>query len=309
MFDLFDYMPEAASEWAERVDWINNFITSVSVFCILSITAVMVIFAIKYRRTSDNQETAYITHNGALETVWTVIPSVVSIFVFYYGFTVYRDMRTAPASAIEITVQAFQWGWNFQYSTGKTSSSDVVVPVNQPVRFVMRSKDVNHSFFIPAMRVKEDVLGSMYTFIWFTPTKLGEYPIFCAEYCGLSHFNMRATLRVVSMEEYNDFINDRREKELTPAEMGAAKFTEKACNSCHSLDGSPLVGPTLKGIFNREEELADGTKITVDENYLRESILNPQAKIVKGFAPAMPAFEGQLSEDELQNLITYLKTL
>lgn len=309
MFDYSSFMPEQASSWSADVDWLNAFITNVSIFCILGITGVMLYFGVKYRRRSENQETAYITHSASLETVWTLIPTLVCMFVFYKGYVTYHEMRNPPAHSIEVAVQGFQWGWNFQYSTGKKSASELVVPVGQPVRLVMKSQDVNHSFFIPVMRVKEDLVASMYTYLWFTPTKVGEFPIFCAEYCGLTHYNMRATLRVVSNEEYQDFINDRRAQELTPQDKGLAKMKELACISCHSLDGSPLVGPTFKGVWGKSEELVDGSKVNVDENYVRESILNPNAKIVKGFAPAMPAFEGRANDEDIGNIIAYLKTV
>ena len=309
MFDYSSIMPEQASSWAAEVDWLNAFITDVAIFCIFAITGVMLYFGVKYRRRSEDQETAYITHSAPLETVWTLVPTLVCIFVFYKGFVTYHEMRNPPASSIEVAVQARQWAWNFLYSTGKTAGSELVVPIGQPVRLVMKSQDVNHSFFIPAMRVKEDVVASMYTYMWFTPTKLGEFPVFCAEYCGDAHYNMQATLRVVTNEEYQDYINDRRAQDLSPEEKGLAKMKEFACFSCHSIDGSPAVGPSYKGLWGKTEDMADGSKVTVDENYFRESVLNPNAKIVKGFAPAMPAFEGRATDEDIGNMIAYLKTL
>ncbi|HMO16908.1 MAG TPA: cytochrome c oxidase subunit II [Oligoflexia bacterium] len=305
---LFDYMPEQASSWAADVDFINNFITIVSVFCIVGITLVMLYFAWKYRRKSENQQVAYITHNVTLETLWTVIPTLVVIFTFYYGFIVYYEMRTPPVGAMEINVQGYSWGWDFQYANGKRTSGDLVVPVGEPVKLVMTSRDVIHSFFIPAMRVKEDVYQGNYSYLWFNPTKMGEYHIFCTEYCGTGHSQMGRKLKVVSKEEFQDFLNDRNAVELSPLELGAKLYKEKACITCHSLDGSRLVGPSFQGLFDKKShEMESGLKVDVDENYVRESILNPAAKIVKGYPNAMPAFEGQLSEDEIAGLIAFLK--
>jgi cytochrome c oxidase subunit II len=305
---IFDFMPEKASSWAHRVDFINNLITIISVFCIISITLVMIYFAWKYRKKSEDQKTAYITHNATIETVWTVIPTLVVIFTFYYGYIVYHEMRNPPVGATEIFVQGYTWGWDFQYPNGKRTSGDLVVPVGEPIKLIMTSRDVIHSFFIPAMRVKEDVYSGNYSYLWFQPTKIGEYHIFCTEYCGTGHSVMTRKLRVVSQEEYTDFLNDRAVEELSPLELGAQLYKQKACNTCHSLDGSKLIGPSFKGLYGKENrEMEDGSTVTADENYIRESILYPAAKIVKGYPNAMPAFEGQLSDDEIAALIAFIK--
>ncbi len=306
---FLDWMPEEASTWASQVDFVNNFITYVSAFCTIGITAVMLFFAYKYRRRSDNDQTAYITHNSTIEIVWTVIPTIICVFVFAAGFVIYKDMREPPANAIEINVTGRQWSWSYTYPNGKTADQDLVVPVNQPVKLIMKSNDVNHSFFIPALRVKEDVIASTYHYLWFTATKTGDFHIFCAEYCGKAHSGMTGTLRVVSQPQYEDFVNDRKAEELPPEELGKKLYAQKACVTCHSLDGSTLVGPTFKGLFGKTEELADGTSVTVDENYLRNSILYPNKQVVKGFAPAMPSFEGQIKDNELDGLIAYIKSV
>jgi cytochrome c oxidase subunit 2 len=302
-------MPQQASSWAWSVDWINNFITYVAAFCTVAITGAMLHFAYKYRRKGPNDKTEYITHDSTLETVWTVVPTIVCIFVGFCGFFVYKDMRTPPANPIEIQVTGQKWYWTYKYPNGKTADNDMVVPVNQPVRLIMKSRDVNHSFFIPAMRVKEDVIGSDYHYLWFLPTETGNFHIFCAEYCGKSHSKMTGTLRVVSASEYEDFINDRKKEELPPDELGKKLYASKACITCHSLDGSKVLGPSFKGLFGREEELTDGQKIKVDESYLRESILYSNKKIVKGFQPVMPSYEGQLKDEEIDGLIAYIKTI
>jgi cytochrome c oxidase subunit 2 len=204
---MLDMMPEQATSWAAQVDWINNFITYVSAFCTLAITGVMIIFAVRYRqKDGKDHETPYVTHNAVLESIWTVVPTLVCIFVFYYGLVVYQDMRNVPANALEVQVKGFQWRWEFLYPNGTKSTNELVVPVDTPIRLVMTSDDVLHSFFIPSMRTKEDVVPGKYSYLWFQPEKLGEYPIFCTEYCGLQHAKMLAQLRVVSNEQYQDYI-------------------------------------------------------------------------------------------------------
>jgi len=304
-----DWMPEEASTWAGQVDWINNFITYVSTFCTVAITAAMLYFAWKYRRRPGNEETAYITHNSTIEIVWTVVPTIICIFVFAAGFVVYKDMREPPANSIEINVTGRQWSWSYTYPNGKTADQDLVVPINQPVKLILKSTDVNHSFFIPVMRVKEDVMANAYHYMWFTPTLLGNFHIFCAEYCGKSHSAMTGTLRVVSQAEYEDFINERKAEDLPPEELGRKLYAQKACVTCHSLDGSTLVGPTFKGLFGKTETFTDGTTAVADENYIHESIVYSNKRIVKGFPPAMPAFEGQIKDKEVDALIAFIKSV
>ena len=311
---MFDFMPEQASSWAADVDFINNVITWISVASIIGITVVMLYFAFRYRRGEDQSKVAFIPHNTTLETVWTVVPSIICVVIFYFGFTTYREMRTPTANVAEVNVTAFKWGWRFEYPNGRKTNGELVVPLGQSVRLVMTSEDVIHSFFIPAMRVKEDVYRGNFSYLWFTPIKLGTFHIFCAEYCGTSHSAMRAELKVVSPEEYADFLLDRTSADalaVPPAERGATLFKQNGCTSCHAIDGSVLVGPSLKGLFfSGERELSDGSKVKVDENYVQQSIWNPQSQIVKGFEnQKMNSFKGTLSADQINDIIAYLKTL
>jgi cytochrome c oxidase subunit 2 len=313
LFELFDYMPAQGAEWAIKIDWINNWISIVSVLCTVAIVGVMLYFGIKYRRKTDNDVTSNISHNTTIEVVWTVIPTLVCIYVFAYGFFIYKDMREPPANAMEVQVVGWKWAWQFTYPNGK-KSNELTVPIGKPVRLIMTSKDVIHSFFLPTMRVKEDVYKGNYSYLWFTPTKLGTSHVFCAEYCGTLHSKMTTSLHVVSEQEFQDFLIDRTEGEkveLSPAEAGKLVFEKTACNSCHSLGEQRLIGPGLGGLLagNKKREFEDGTDLISDENYVRESILNSKAKIVKGFAPVMPPYEGQLSDEEIAQLIAYLKTL
>jgi cytochrome c oxidase subunit 2 len=302
-------MPEDASTFAPSVDWLNNFITYVAAFSTVALTAVMLYFAIRYRRRSDNDKTANISHNTTLEVLWTVVPTVIVMWVFYYGFVVYREMRTPPPNSLEVVVEGFKWGWNFVYPNGKRGSRELVVPIDTPIKLIMRSRDVNHSFFIPAMRIKEDVIAGTYHYQWFQPTKLGKFHIFCTEYCGLNHSQMLGELRVVTREEYQDYINDRQAEELTPAMLGAKLYTEQNCVACHTLDGTAKVGPTFKGVFGTPVSFEDGTTGTIDEAYLIESIVNPAKRIHKGYPNAMPPVYDKLTPEQLDGLVAYIKSL
>lgn len=311
---MFRFLPEQASEFAPSVDWINNLITDISVFFTVAIVGSMIYFAIKYKKRNNvDHETPAIEGSHALELVWTIVPTVICIFVAAYGYIIYDDLRHVPENAMTINVQGQKWKWDFQYSNGKKTTNEFVVPVDEPVRLVMTSTDVLHSFFVPAMRVKNDVIPKQYTYLWFKPVKTGVYRTFCTEYCGTNHSAMLATLRVVSRAEFDRWLEDDsdalRQARLKPSDLGKELYVSKTCNICHSLTGTPGIGPSFLKIFGQEEEMADGSKVKVDENYLRTSIVNPNAQIVKGYAPAMPSFAGQLSEDEILGLIEFIKTV
>jgi cytochrome c oxidase subunit 2 len=221
-------------------------------------------------------------------------------------------MRTPPQDSLEITVIGRQWLWQFKYNSGRTTLNELYVPEGRPVKLVMRSEDVLHSFYVPAFRVKQDLVGGMYTDLWFTAIKIGTYQIFCAEYCGTGHSAMLGKVIVMNPQEYQKWERGEEEKavaSLPPAETGKQLYTQRGCNACHSVDGSKLVGPSWKGIYGHEVELQDGTKVIADENYLRESILEPQAQMVKGYTPVMPSFKGVISENEVSDIIAYIKTL
>ncbi|MBI2487963.1 MAG: cytochrome c oxidase subunit II [Deltaproteobacteria bacterium] len=310
-----NWLPEQASDFAGRVDTVIWFVTIISLISFILITIGLVYFAIKYRRRSENDETPYITGNLFLEMLWTVIPSILVMVIFVYGFVVYRDMRTPPQDALEVNVTGKQWLWQFQYQNGKSTINELYVQQDKPVKVVMRSDDVIHSFFVPAFRVKQDLIGGMYTYLWFTPTKVGIFDLYCAEYCGTGHSAMLGKVIVMSPEAYDRWEKGEEEEEgkavagLPPDQLGEKLYKERGCNACHSIDGSTLVGPTWKGLFGHEVSLTDGSTVTADENYIRQSILEPQAKMVKGFGPVMPAFKGILSDDDVAAIIAYIKTL
>ncbi len=310
---MFRYLPEQASDFAERVDFIHNVITDISVFFTVAIVGTMLYFAFKYRaRGGVNHETPRILGSHALELVWTIVPTIICIYVAVYGYLGYRKIREVPTGAIEINVTARQWKWEFEYPNGRKATTDFYVPVNQPIKLIMHSTDVLHSFFIPSMRVKNDTLPNKYTYLWFRPIKTGVYQAYCTEYCGLEHWNMLTKLHVVSEAEYQRWLTDNSEEmaasRMNPVELGGKLYNEKGCNACHSLDGTPRVGPSLLKVFGKKEKLSDNTEVVVDENYIKDSLLNPNAQIVAGFPPnMMPSFTGQLDDQQIGALISFIK--
>ncbi|MBN8549213.1 MAG: cytochrome c oxidase subunit II [Deltaproteobacteria bacterium] len=311
---MFRYLPEQASDFAADIDWIHNLVTDLSVFFTVAIVGAMIYFAIRYRqRDGVDHETPQIHGSNLLEIIWTVVPTLVCIYLAYYGIVFYREMRAVPDGAITIDVRAQKWKWDFYYGNGK-QSSDLVVPVGKPIKLVLSSRDVLHSFFLPSMRVKKDAVPGQYTYLWFRPIKTGEYQAFCTEYCGKDHSAMLAKLYVLPEAEYERWVNDRSVEEamakLGPTERGKALYKEKACVSCHTLDGSPLVGPTFLNIIGRKEKWTNGVEYTVDENYIHESILEPNKHIVAGYQPnVMPSFAGQLNDEDINSIIAFMRTL
>jgi cytochrome c oxidase subunit 2 len=312
---MFRYLPEQASEFAPNADWIHNLITDISVFFTVAIVGAMIYFAVRYRQKDGvDHDTPQIHGSHLLEIIWTVVPTIICIIVAYYGVVYYKEMRVVPKDALTINVTAQQWFWNFQYDNGKTTKDELVIPVDKPVKLVMNSKDVLHSLFIPAMRVKRDAVPGKYTYISFRPVKTGVYQSYCTEFCGDKHSAMLATLRVVSQSEYDQWVNDRSEElallSKSPADQGRSLYTAKGCNGCHSIDGSKVVGPSFLKLWGRKEKLADGSDYEVDENYIRESILNPNAKVVAGYpAGVMQSYAGQLDDDHISQIIAFIKTL
>jgi cytochrome c oxidase subunit 2 len=239
------------------------------------------------------------------------------VFLFYYGWNTYVHVVTPPTKAVEINVLAWRWNWQFTHSNG-VQDSDLHVPVNTPVRLVMTSKDVLHSFYAPVMRVKQDIIPRRYTYAWFFPTKPGTYRLTCAEYCGTNHSQMgitnegrRAVVVVHEPGGYERYLADKaaQSMNMNPADLGKLLYEKKGCNACHTVDGTARVGPTFQHDFGTTVPLSDGSSVLMDENYIRESVLYPQAKARPGFPPSMPSFEGQLKEKEIEGIIAYIKSL
>lgn len=299
------FAPTDATKIATEWDSLYKFLlVSSLVACVLLIGG-MFYFVTKYRRKTNNDKTPYISHNTMLEFIWSFVPLVMFLVMFAWGWSIYHDMKAAPKNAKEVHVYGQQWLWQFEYKNGKKMNNELVVPVGEPVKLIMTSKDVVHSFYVPSFRIKQDVIPGRYTDLWFQAEKLGEFHVFCAEYCGLDHSKMMATLKVVPLDEYEKWLGSNTEIAGSP---GAKLYNEKGCVACHSLDGSPKVGPSFKGIFGRTTVLDDGTELKVDENYIRESVVDPGAKTVKGFPKGvMPSFQGQLSEEDMTAIIEFLK--
>ena len=303
---------DEVSHIAGQVDGVFIFITVVGLFFFLLTQGCLIYFALRYRRKKKEEEaeTPYITGNFMLETAWVVIPSLLILAIFYYGYVVFMEIRTPPAGAPEIVVTAKQWLYQFKYPDGRQEINQVRVPVGKPVKFVMTSQDVLHGFFLPSFRVMQDILPGRYTYLWVQPLKEGTYDIYCTQYCGTGHSEMRATLVVMGTKEYQEWLAGEKEAEAKPlTERGEELLEHSGCLACHSIDGTAKIGPTLKGIYGHRVTLSDGTTVTADDNYIRESILEPNAKIVKGFPPIMPTFKGTLKDDEITAVIAYLKTV
>lgn len=311
------FMPEAASKIAGEVDNLYIFLLWLSLISIALAMGAMTYFIFAFRRKSDNDKTAYISHNHILEFLWSFIPLVFFLVSFYWGYVVYSKLRGMPSenNSEVVNVTGRQWSWTFAYKEGIETSNELYVPKGKPVKLIMSSADVIHSFFVPVFRTKQDVLPGRYTAIWFNPTESGVFDIFCTEFCGgkgmAGHSSMIAKVTVMESADFDKWKEEKKKTAATKslADKGKELFASRACSSCHSLDGSPLVGPSLKGVFGKQREFNAGSPVKADENYLRESILNSGAKIVKGFPAAMPVFQGQLTEEEVTALIDFIKTL
>jgi len=303
------FLPPQGTAIAAEYDNLYAFIVWASAISCAILIGGMVYFAVKYKRRSNNDKTAYITHNGFLEFLWSFIPFIIFMIVFGWGWTIYNKMRTFPADSLEVHVIGHQWAWDFAYKSGKVSLNEFYVPVGQPIKLIMTSKDVIHSFFIPSMRLKQDVVPGRYTVLGFTAEKTGDYQIFCSQYCGAAHSNMMAKMHVVSQEEYEKFLQENDDG-LTLAQKGEKLYNGKGCVACHSIDGSIKVGPSWKGAWGSTREMTDGRKMLYDENYFKNCVLNPSSKTVKGYpAGVMPSFQGQLKEEDILALIEFVKSL
>lgn len=304
------WMPPGVSTVARNVDWLFSFILAISVFFFLLIVVVMTLFVIRYRRREGVAAEPSPSHNTAVEVTWTVIPLILVIVIFFFGFKGFLDMTTPPANAYEILVDGQKWNWSFTYPNGYVDSS-LHVPVNRPVRLVMTSADVIHSLYVPAFRIKSDVVPGRYSKAWFEATEPGEYELFCAEYCGTSHSDMIAKVVVHPPGEFEGWLDKASNflETMTPVEAGQKLFQVRGCQQCHSVDGTGKTGPSLLGVYGRTEAMTDGSSVVADENYIRESILEPMAKVVAGYEPVMPTYQGRLKDAEITAIIEYLKSL
>ena len=302
-------MPVDASTMAGEIDSLFYFTYWVSIVIFVAVIVAMTYFVVKYRRKHANERTERVHESKLLELTWIVVPTILTMVVFTWGFQAFLKMSIAPPDAYEITVRAKKWAWEYEYPNGKIAINELYVPSHQAVRLVMSSEDVIHSLFIPAFRVKHDVVPNRYTSVWFESDLEGEYPLFCTEYCGTLHSDMLAQVNVVAQDEFDEWVAQGvgNTDDMPLEELGELLYTQQVCMACHSLDGSRIVGPTFQGLYDSQKEFDDGSTGVADDNYLRESILNPAAKIVAGYANQMPASYSGLSEREVSALIAYIR--
>ena len=292
---------------ATQVDGLFFFLVGVSVFFATLIFIVIIVFAVKYRRRSENEQPQEIHSDLRLEILWTVIPLGLTLVMFVWGAKLFFVINDPPANALEINVVAKQWMWKVQHPEGQLEIDELHIPVGRPVKLIMTSQDVIHDFFVPAFRVKKDVLPGRYTTVWFEATVPGEYHLFCSQYCGTQHSLMIGRIVVMPLTEYQAWLSGGATG-VSMATAGERLFQRLGCNTCHVESGAGR-GPSLVGLFGKAVKLAGGHSVTADETYIRESIVNPQAKIVAGYEPIMPTFKGLISEDGLLQILAYLKTL
>ena len=299
--------PDQASTVAARVDNLYFFMIAVSAFFALVVTVMVVYFAVKYRRRHDDEVGEPIHGSLALELLWTGIPFVIAMVMFVWCASVFFAIVRVPAETLDIYAVGKQWMWKFQHREGQREINELHVPVNTPVRMILTSEDVLHDLYFPSFRVKTDAIPGRYTQVWFNATKVGSYHIFCAEYCGTKHSGMIGKVHVLSAEEYQAWLGGTATGE-TLAQRGEKLFTQLACITCHNADSQGR-GPVLNGVWGHTVQLANGNTVTADAAYVRESILNPMAKIVAGYQPLMPTFQGQVTEEQLLALTEYIKGL
>jgi cytochrome c oxidase subunit II len=306
MWKNFPLFPERASALAGQVDGLYFFLVAVSAFFTVLIFATIFVFAVKYRR-ENNPHPTHIEGSLPLELTWTLIPLGICMIFFAWGSLIYFQEGRPPRGAMEVYAVGKQWMWKFEHQTGQREINQLHVPIGRDVKMIMSSQDVIHSFFVPAFRIKQDVLPGRYTSIWFHPTKVGTYHLFCAEYCGTQHSGMIGEVVVMDPSAYQAWLTANGTTASLPS-AGQEMFSQMGCGTCHRSDTQGR-GPNLEGIFGKPVALDDGRSVMADENYLRESILNPAVKVAAGFKPIMPTYQGQVSEDNLAALVAYIKSL
>lgn len=318
-------LPQASST-AANVDALYNFIFIISLISFVIVVAALIYFSYKYSRKKINPDkTAYIHGNTAFEVGVSALLFVIVMIIFAWGWTDYKKIRNVPENALEINVIGKQWQWILEYQNGRRLTNELVIPKDVPVKLIMGSEDVLHSFYVPAFRVKQDVVPGQFTYISLTAVELGDFPLFCAEFCGTAHSGMIGNVKVIEKEKYATWqkiwelgqrlgtseaeASEKTDTQVSPVERGKELFSKQGCTACHSTGDNKLVGPGMAGLFGKEVQLTDGRTVTADENYIRKSLMEPNADVVEGFNQLMPTFKGQLSDDEVNHLIAYIKSL
>ncbi len=306
MWKNFPLSPERASALAGQVDGLYFFLVAVSAFFTVLIFVTIFVFAIKYR-SKVHPHATQIEGSLPLELTWTLIPLGICMIFFAWGSLIYFQEGRAPRGSMEVYAVGKQWMWKFEHVTGQREINQLHVPVNRDVKMIMSSQDVIHSFFVPAFRIKQDVLPGRYTTTWFRPTKIGTYHLFCAEYCGTEHSGMIGEVVVMDPAAYQAWLTGGGAAGSLSSD-GQQLFQQLGCATCHKSETQGR-GPVLTDLFGKTVQLDDGRTAVADENYIRESILNPATKIVAGFKPIMPTYQGQVSEENLAALVAYIKSL
>jgi len=302
------FVPDSASTLSWKVDALYFYLSGVTLFFTLLISATLIFFVLRYRRRTPYEIPRPIAGSHKLETLWTVIPFLIAMTIFGWSAKVYFEQSSPPQNAIEVYVVGKQWMWKIQHSTGQREINELHVPVGKKIKLIMTTEDTIHDFFVPAFRMKADVVPGRYTTEWFEATKTGTFHLFCAEYCGMNHSGMIGSVVVMESREFDNWLSGNAGN-TTPAVAGQQLFQTLGCVSCHGANGEGGRGPTLAGLFGRKTQLTGGQTVVADEAYIRESIINPQAKLVDGFGPIMPTFQGQISEDQLVQLLAFIKSL
>ena len=305
--DQFRLFPPEASTGSHEVDALFILLTLVSLFFCAVVFLPIIFFAVKYRRGSSADRSNPSSGSFWLETGWTIGPTILSLGIFTWGALAYFRIEREPSNAIQVDVLAKQWMWKIQHAEGKREINELHVPVNRTIALTMASQDVIHSFFVPAFRVKQDVVPGKYTGEWFKPTRVGEYHLFCAQYCGTQHSAMVGRVIVMEPRAYTRWL-----KSGPPTESivlsGRRLFHDRGCSGCHAPN-SQFHAPLLEGIYGKPVPLSDGTVVTADDQYLRDSILQPAKQVAAGYKNIMPSFTGHMSEEDLMKIIAYLKSI
>ncbi len=303
MNDTLRFWPQSASSLAPAYDAMFIALTVLTAIITIAIAGTILYFVIRYRRRHEDETGADTPQSIRIEITWTLIPLLVLMAIFVWSTWLYLRMSSPPAGAMVVQVVGKQWMWKIQHPSGRKEINELHVPLGRPVVLQMTSEDVIHSFFVPAFRMKQDVLPGRYSEQWFSATRIGEYHLFCSQYCGTSHALMGGKVVVMEPGDYDQWAAQVQPGD-SPVAMGAQLFDQYGCVSCHGEQA-----PTLAGIYGRPQTMDDGSTVIADENYLRESIIDPRAKIVAGYSPIMPSFQGQLSEEQIFDLLAYIKSL
>jgi cytochrome c oxidase subunit 2 len=307
MWTGFPLFPEQASTVAGEVDALYFFLLAVSGFFGILIAALLVVFAVRFRRRSEAERPPPIHGSLALELTWTIVPLGIVLLIFLWGAKVFVTMARVPPGAMEVYVVGKRWMWKAQHMSGQREINELHVPLGIPVKVTLTSEDVIHSFYIPAFRIKKDAVPGRYSTLWFQATRPGTYHLFCAEYCGTKHSLMIGSVTVMEPAQFQAWLSGGATG-VSLAAAGERLFNDLACVTCHRADTAGR-GPNLQGLFGKPVRLAGGETVDADEAYVRESILNPAGKIVAGYQPIMPTYQGLVSEEGLMQLVAYIQTL